>query len=301
MTDDHTVRIFLLRSDGSSLSAAAILGQELVVAAQVRTSGKDVLNRLDNWGMAPLHWATLFGNTSIAQTIIEAGGDVDLLNKRYNSPIMLAAFKGFDDLVELLCRHGSDVRSFNPDGLDALIISCYADARTAPKSTSTSTSTSPATTSMTNSRNRVARLNIIKILVRYGVNIDRRDIKGNTALHECASRHHHSPVKSLLEADADVNMTQRSMMRSSLHLACDSCGVMAGTGTGTGAGTGEDGVGTRSAAQAGVETVRALLEGGANVNAVDDKGLTALDILFKKFKVLYQPFPQSSSIFKILI
>ena len=67
-------------------------------------------NRLDpNFGVTPLSWAALEGRSEIVELLIEAGADVNEVNRDGATPLHTAAFMGRFKVAQLLLDNGADV------------------------------------------------------------------------------------------------------------------------------------------------------------------------------------------------
>ena len=62
-------------------------------------------------GTSSLHFAAQYGQPKVAQCLIDHGADVNYVNKNKATPIMLAAFNNYYDIVELLIKSGADVNT----------------------------------------------------------------------------------------------------------------------------------------------------------------------------------------------
>lgn len=66
----------------------------------------DIAGR-DNW--TPLHHVSWFsGNIECAKFLIDKGANVNAKTKEAQTPLMIAALQGFDDIVRLLLEKGAD-------------------------------------------------------------------------------------------------------------------------------------------------------------------------------------------------
>ena len=98
-----------------SLLTAALEGDLDGVKAAVENSA-DIEER-NGWreGTA-LHWACSYGHTSVAEYLIQRGGEVNCRDKYGRLPIHFACRRGHLDIVKLLISKGSDFTSTNNFG-----------------------------------------------------------------------------------------------------------------------------------------------------------------------------------------
>ena len=72
----------------------------------------------DDDGNTPLMLAAYHGHSETVQMLIERGADVDLRNNRNQAPVAGALFKGEDDVVRLLITAGADLDAGTPSARD---------------------------------------------------------------------------------------------------------------------------------------------------------------------------------------
>lgn len=79
-------------------------------------------------GWTPLHLAAFFGQTVIAEQLLDRGANVNAraTNQMKNTPLHAAAAGGQTGLVELLLNHGADVNAKQHGGWTALHAACQA-------------------------------------------------------------------------------------------------------------------------------------------------------------------------------
>lgn len=93
---------------------------------------------------------------------------------------------------------------------------------------------------------------IVKMLIRYGSNVDAVDGNGTTPLHIATGRYRYKIIKVLLEAGADVNIVDRGQ-NTALHLSS-------------------------RGSENGKPVTEVLLDSGADIHARNDVGNTALHV-----------------------
>ncbi|MEM7222885.1 MAG: ankyrin repeat domain-containing protein [Pseudomonadota bacterium] len=106
--------------DGETPLGAAVGNGELAAVRRLLEAGADPAKAAKK-GRPPLHQAAIGGHTAVALALLSR--DVDV-NQRMaeigNTALMLAANRGFLDIVELLLAHGADPNLTAADGWTAL-------------------------------------------------------------------------------------------------------------------------------------------------------------------------------------
>jgi len=113
-------------------------------------------NHLDLTGFLPLHYACARGHADVARLLLEYGSDCTAYLTGY-SPIELSARSGSLQVIEHLLHFGADIEETGAGKRPPLV---------------------SAVASM--------QLECVKVLLDRGADINARDVRGNTALHEAA-------------------------------------------------------------------------------------------------------------------
>ena len=180
------------RSAKQILSAVRLLLQQ----------GTDV-NAVSDKGDTALYRACVSQQLKIVQVLMEAGADVNLTSKKLY-PLIAACEAGNVELISLLLvKAEADVKFTNSKSETCLhaIINAY---------TSVAVSQKPV--------DSVSILNIIKLFLESGVDINACCSQGETALYRASKAGHEQIVRLLLEAGADTSDTTS---RRSLFAACE--------------------------------------------------------------------------------
>ena len=134
--------------------------------------------------MSKLMAAVEANDLEAVETLLNAGTDVneqDAASRNY--PVIIAAFKGHDSILERLLDAGADLTVLDP-GMEATALHAAAYA----------------------GRTRAAEL-----LVRHGIAIDQKGpFNGFTALHDAVSQGHLETAQVIVSGGADVNLRNGS-------------------------------------------------------------------------------------------
>ncbi|MEO6286989.1 MAG: ankyrin repeat domain-containing protein [Dyadobacter sp.] len=118
-------------------------------------------------------------NLSLVQQLIKDGADVNELDANQDAPIVIAAYKGYNQILQSLLAAGADVRAVDP-GMKATALHAAAYA---------------------------GRTEAAKLLIQYHIDINKQGpYNGYTALHDAIWQGNVEIVKVLLAAGADLNL-----------------------------------------------------------------------------------------------
>ena len=141
----------------------------------VLASGADVNGR-DKLGETPLHVAAVRGYKETSQLLIAKGADVNAGDKRGLTPLHAAAWMGHKEIVILLISEGADVNARDKDGVAALHTAAMA-----------------------------GRKDTVALLIAKGAAINAKNEDGVTPLHAAALAGHKETVSLLIARGADVD------------------------------------------------------------------------------------------------
>jgi ankyrin repeat protein len=166
--------------DGAPIAEAAARGDREAVRALLK-KGIDV-NEAQGDGSTALHWAAIKGDAEMAQMLIFAGANVRATTRiGAYTPLYLAAKGGYSDVVAALLAAGADAKALTSNGTTPLMIAAAAgDTRS------------------------------ITSLIENGADINARDgAKGETPLMFAAGFNRIDAVKLLLARGADHKVTTK--------------------------------------------------------------------------------------------
>jgi uncharacterized protein len=244
------MRILATMLLGLSLAAAGYAaGSELSTAAQnrdfesVRTllRQKANVNAAQPDGTTALHWAAHWNDLDAVKALLAAGADAKAVNRYGASPLSEAASVGNAAMIEALLKAGADAKSLTtPDGETVLMTAA-----------------------------RAGNADAVKILLDHGADVNAREkYKGQTALMWAAAERHPAVVKVLLEHGADwkVLSFDRETKMPKLSAASSVSPIARGGFTAF----------LFAAREGDIESAKAMLDAGVDINQADIDGTNAL-------------------------
>lgn len=129
--------------------------------------------------MTELMTAVQQNNVAAVETLIAQGVDVNELDASQDAPLVMAAYKGYADIVKALLEAGADVAAVDP-GMKATALHAAAYA----------------------GRTEAARL-----LIEYHIDIDKQGPRnGYTALHDAVWQNNVDTAEVIINAGADLHI-----------------------------------------------------------------------------------------------
>lgn len=128
----------------------------------------------DDTKRSPLHWAASTGKGDLCEMLLmrpkAPRANINAVEGKEKTALHLAVAHGRDDIVELLIRHGANIKARSDGGWTALHNACQQGS-----------------------------VKIVKMLLAAGAEINARVLSGATPLHEAALSGHLEVVRCLLE------------------------------------------------------------------------------------------------------
>lgn len=227
--------------DGRTALIVSTMEGHFAAAEFLISAGADLYPRLQQNGdfTTPVMLAAIKGHVRILQKLIAAGADVQMANNTNSSAVTYAAVNGQSGALDLLLEAGADPDPYNSDGgATPLILITY----------------SP-----------LGKLECVRSLIKYGADINAVDSKGKSAIVHAAVMGKFEIVEYLIHCGSDpntmvvladciptVDFLGGSKKRSIASVVCA--------------------IHTDAQSAVGVNTLKALIHGGADVNMVEDGG-----------------------------
>ncbi|WKY07621.1 hypothetical protein Q1695_007241 [Nippostrongylus brasiliensis] len=215
-------------TQNTPLIYAAAAGQEKVVRMLIEN--KCDLDLRNENGHCALMEAASAGHLNIVKLLIQSGAKAVFVNMNSEfkeSPLTLAAYKGYTDVIEYLLSLNDYDRSTRDEELHTALMEAAMDGHLevariliqagAPVNLTSESYESPLTLSCCGGHAELA-----KLLIDAGANIEETNDENYTPLMEAAREGHVHVVKILLENGAQVNATTDETMETALTVAA--CG-----------------------------------------------------------------------------
>ncbi len=162
-----------------SMYAAAILGD--VQSIKKLTNGGEDINKLTKPGKAPLHLTATYGHKKATEYLLVSGANINCKDDEGLTPIFSAVRNTHKEIVELLISNGANIKT------EKWLLHLL--SRDGFKKT----------------EGRIKQVEIAKSLILKGVNLNEKDLSGDTPLHSAAEHGHSEMAEFLLESGANIN------------------------------------------------------------------------------------------------
>ena len=194
-------------------------------------------------GSTALHWAVRADRIELVQALIRAGAQPDRATRYGLTPLSLAAVNGSAAAVKLLLGAGADANAAGPDGETVLMLA-----------------------------SRTGKPDAVRLLLEAGARVNAKESwQGETAVMWAAAENHAEAVTLLAAHGADLNAVSKTPEFPKVKV---DAATMVTTALPRGGLTAL----MLAARQGAVAGVDALARAGANLDAVDPDGTTALVI-----------------------
>jgi ankyrin repeat protein len=207
-------------------------------AARTLLSQKVDVNVAQPDGTTALHWAARWNDVATADLLIRAGANVKAANRFGLRPLALACSNGSAAMIERLLKAGEDANAAVSEAGDTPLMLAA----------------------------RTGKVDALQVLVDGGAKINLTNPRGQTALMWAASEKNSAAVKFLVDHGADVNAKTHPLPPPRKLDLIFSAPTPAGGMTAL----------LFAARQNDLASVKALLDGGADINLTSADGSTAL-------------------------
>jgi len=188
---EHGARVDILDKYGRTILYTPIMNGFIDVVTLLldyKNIGKSLVSQLDKYDLIPLHYAIAEKSLDIVNILLSHGSDVGHKNLDGNDALMLSIMSENIDVFKTILPHVKNINLTNKYNETSLHIACKKNLD-----------------------------DIVALLINNKINIDAQDMHESTALHLCAG-HNINIVKVLMAGGANVNL-QDANGNTPLHYA----------------------------------------------------------------------------------
>ncbi|KAI1243442.1 hypothetical protein IHE44_0001063 [Lamprotornis superbus] len=199
--------------NATPLHHAAEGGQIELMQLIIDDSSCEVLNVMDSSGNTPLHWATKKNQVESVRLLLSRGANPNILNSNMMAPLHMAVQSLHNEIVKILVQHSStDVNLEGEAGNTPIIVACYKDNPEALTLLVGEELGHSAKTHINFTNNgkcsplhlavQSGDLEMIKMCIEFGAQIDLKQNEKCTALHFAATQGATEIVKLMMSSYA---------------------------------------------------------------------------------------------------
>jgi len=183
----------------------AVQEGQLDIVKQIIEGGADI-NAEGKAGHPPLNHAAACGHKTIAEYLISKGADIEGKDSDGYTSLHTAAFWASEEVAEILLAKGADVNAQNKSIITPLHSAAGAwDPRDKGM-------IFMAVSIWFDEEKKKATLEISKMLISKGADVNARDVAGYTPLHWAAQRNRIGLAELLISRGADINLKSKRFL-----------------------------------------------------------------------------------------
>ena len=253
----------IVNADGFTPLHAAVESENPEVVRYLLQCGAKINTATAKDGTTPLHTACYKGNREIVQILLVAGANVEAKTVHGATPLVTATFYGKKDIVECLKANGAKIDIDSKEG-EVLAKSAITANKTDSydelvKAGADINMTDAEGKTMLQSAVEKGDAKTVEMLIKDGANVNvkckYKDSSDVTPLMTAVLTKNETIVKSLLKANADLNLKDKNLGLTALQIAV---------------------------LQGDEDTVADLIFNGADINSLTNDGFTSADLALGK-------------------
>jgi ankyrin repeat protein len=240
---------------GAAVSAADAAQQKDRDALRALLKQRADVNAAQPDGTTALHWAAHWNDGEAVDLLLRAGANVNAANRYGATPLSEAVTAGSAPMIQSLLRAGADPKTLTTKDGETVLMTAA----------------------------RAGNIDAVRILLQHGAEVNARETyKGQTALMWAAAEHHPDVVKLLVEKGADwkVRSFDRETKPPKLSAASSISPIARGGLPAL----------AFAAREGDVDSARAMLDGGVDINYGDVDNTTALIVAIMNKQYTFAKF-----------
>lgn len=181
--------IYIWIMPGDDIMTASLKGDTARVKALLQRH-PELAQTTTFHGYTPLHWAAMDNHYEMAESLIQAGTDVDALSEEKVTPLYLAALRGHAKIVHLLLDNKAD-----PDIAADYIGACHCGIN----SSNSYAGCTPLYVAVEN-----GHADVVRLLIAHGAD-SKKAVASDTILCRAATAGYPAVVDIIIKSGADLN------------------------------------------------------------------------------------------------
>jgi len=212
-------------NEETALYMASSRGNRQIVKLLLE-QGADINVKNDNHHYTALHIAAYFDKIEILKLLLEQEKiNLEARSKKGSSPLLVASYIGNLEVAKILLEKGADINAKNDNGETALhmashenhqqIVELLLEQEKINLEARSKKGSSPLLVAV-----YMGNLEIAKLLLEKGADINAKNDNGETALHMASSRGHKQIEKLLLEQGINVASSPKGIAKVMSYINC---------------------------------------------------------------------------------
>lgn len=193
----------------------AVINNRYDIVKDLVSKGADLKAVTNEGDRTAFLWAVFMGNLKITNFFVSQDIDINEVNRRGDTPLIVAAYMGHSEILQLLLAEGADVNHQTTNKkFTALHFACFRGHKhiveiLLENNCRIETKDSDGRTPLLLAALQ-GNMDMMSLLIEKGATLDIQDNEGYTPLLTCIKMLHFSCVEELIRIGADITMRTKS-------------------------------------------------------------------------------------------